>query len=78
VVWGEHRAKWAPNFPLPQEPAIPIEDLDAGILPVANIDQVAINHDRVGSVELPRPSALHSQPSSLLPYLSNFSTREFP
>jgi hypothetical protein len=32
----------------------------------------------VGSVELPRPSALHSQPSSLLPYLSNFSTREFP
>jgi hypothetical protein len=44
---------------LPQEPAIPIEDLDAGILPVANIDQVAINHDRVGSVELPRPSAVY-------------------
>src|SRR5713101_1768828 len=60
VVWGQHQAKWTPKFPLPQKPAIPVEDLDARILPVADVNQVAINHDRVGSVELSRPGALHS------------------
>src|SRR5438552_9137521 len=60
VVWSEHQAKGTSKFPLPQKPAIPVEDLDARILPIADIDQVAINHDRVGRIELSGAGALHS------------------
>src|SRR5947208_11057087 len=49
-----------PKAPLPQEPAISVEDLDARILAVAHVDEVTINHDRMGSVELPWPADLHS------------------
>src|SRR6266852_7165014 len=78
VVWGQHQAKWAPKFPLPQKPAIPVEDLDAGILPVANVDQVAINHDRVWSVELSRPGALHSPTKQFIAVLVELQHPRIP
>src|SRR5260370_5079884 len=78
AVWGQHQAKWAPKFPLPQKPAIPVEDLDAGILPVANIDQVAINHDRVWSVELSRPGALHSPAKQFIAVLVELQHPRIP
>ena len=78
VVRRDDKAKGMPKAPLPQEPTISVEDLDACILTVAYVDEVTINHDRMGSVELSGPLPFIPQPSSGLPYLSNFSTREFP
>jgi hypothetical protein len=48
VVRREDKAKRMPWAPLPQELAISVEDLDARILTVAYVDEVAINHDRMG------------------------------
>src|SRR5712692_4636633 len=78
MVWGQHQAKWTPQFPLPQKPAIPVEDLDAGILPVANIDQVAINHDRVGSVELSGAGSLHSPAKQFIAVLVELQYPRIP
>lgn len=60
VFRRDHKAKGMPQAPLPQKPAIPVEDLNACILTVAYVDEVTIDHDRMRSVELSRPSALHS------------------
>jgi len=60
VVRRDDKAKGMPKAPLPQEPTISVEDLDACILTVAYVDEVTINHDRMGSVELSRPGTFHS------------------
>src|SRR5260370_17930480 len=78
VVWGEHQAKWTPKFPLPQKPAIPVEDLDTRILPVADIDQVAINHDGVGGVELSRAGTLHSPAKQFIAVLVKLQHPRIP
>src|SRR5438445_11447946 len=54
------RPKGCPGLHLSQEPAISVADLDACILTVAYVDEVTINHDRMGSVELSRSGTLHS------------------
>src|SRR5229473_3423165 len=60
VVGSDHQAKGMPEFPLPQEAPAGIEDLDARVLPVTDIDEITVNGDGMGGVELSRPGALHS------------------
>src|SRR5262245_1969602 len=47
-------------IPLRHESAVQVEDLNAGILAVAHIDEVSIDGDRVRKIELPRPGSLHA------------------
>jgi hypothetical protein len=62
VVRREDKAKGMPKSPLPQELAISVEDLDACVLPVAHLDQVTINCDRMGSCRTARPGTLYPPP----------------
>ena len=79
VVRREDKAKGMPKSPLPQElaisVAISVEDLDACVLAIAHVDQVTINCDRMGSVELPRPGTLHPPPKQRPAVVVNFRTR---
>lgn len=78
VVWRHDKAKQMSQAPLPQELAISIEDLDACILTVAYIDESPSITIVWGVSNCPGPVPFIPQPSSGLPYLSNFKTREFP
>src|SRR6266852_1621728 len=55
AVWGQYQAKWTPKLPLPQKPAIPVEDLDARILSVP--DNVR------GMIEMPHVVSGNPHPS---------------
>jgi hypothetical protein len=41
-----------PKTPLLQEPAIPVEDLDARVLAVTYVDSLTINHDGMRLIEV--------------------------
>src|SRR6516165_1775157 len=60
MIRAEHQAVGMAKLPLLQILPICIEDLNAGIVSIANIDQIAVDHDGVRQVELSRTVALHS------------------
>src|SRR5262249_2504432 len=60
MVGGDRQAEGMPEPPLPQKAAARVEDLDPGILPVADVDEVAVDRDRVRCVELSGAGAFHA------------------
>lgn len=69
MVRRDHQTKWMPKTPLPQEPPISVEDLDASILTVAYVDKITIDDDRMGGVKLTGSRALHAPAKQFVPVL---------
>src|SRR5712691_9795163 len=78
VVGSDHQAKGMPEFPLPQEAPAGIEDLDARVLPVTDIDEITVNGDGMRGVELSRPGALHSPAQQLIAVLVELQHPRIP
>jgi hypothetical protein len=72
VVWAERKAIRIAELSLPQEAPIGVKDLDAGVLAVADVHQIAVNHDGVRSIELSWPGALHSPAKQFIAVLVEF------
>src|SRR6266568_8436347 len=52
VIGSDNQTEGMAESPFSEKPSVEVEDLDSRVLPVAHIDEIAVNRDRVGRIKL--------------------------
>src|SRR6266581_634783 len=60
MIRRDKEAKWVTKFPLAKVATVQIENLDTRIFAVADVNQIAVDRNRVRKVELAGTAAFHS------------------